>query len=565
MKASLTIFRHASLIASILVLNFGLLYAQGTNTIINKELDHWIDRFEIKNGELFSDLHTSFKGYQREYLVKSLKKINLDDGKWSAQDRFNWEYFMIDNWEWSDTNLHVSKKPILKHFYKTKPDTYSQDREYLDLHASPVMYLSYGRETADPDVAPFINTRGIEVRGMIGRKVGFYTYMADNQAIFPQYTREYIRRRRVVPSEAFWKDFKTDGVDFFHARGYISFDATEFINLQFGHDRFFIGNGHRSLILSDFSSPFLFLKANTQLWRFSYTNLFTELVAEKNTTPTGSRLGPYPRKYMVFHHLSLNLTKNLNVGIFETIVFGDSTQRFEPDYLNPIIFYRSIEQYGGSTGNAILGLDIKWNLLNRFSLYGQFGLDEFVLSNMLARNGWWANKFVVQGGLKYIDAFGAKNLDLQGEINVVRPYYYTHEDNFKSYTHYLQPLAHPLGANFREAIGIIRYQPIGRVNFTGRAILAQYGLDSAGSNWGSDVLRSYRQRERNFGNVIGQGVATTMLYGDATLSYQWKHNIFLDLRVIYRRVNSELPEFERNTTFTSLAFRWNIPARLLEF
>ena len=53
-------------------------------------------------------------------------------------------------------------------------------------------------------------------------------------------------------------------------------------------------------------------------------------------------------------------------------------------------------------------------------------------------------------GGKYFDAFTVKNLDLQGEMNMVRPYTYTHYDSTANYTHYNQPLAHPLGAGFAE-------------------------------------------------------------------------------------------------------------------
>ena len=98
-------------------------------------------------------------------------------------------------------------------------------------------------------------------------------------------------------------------------------------------------------------------------------------------------------------------------------------------------------------------------MAKRFQLYGQLLLDEFFLKEVRAGNGWWANKFGVQMGGKYIDVFSVKNLDLQGEMNLVRPFTYSHSDSVSNYTHYNQPLAHPLGANFMEAIGSYRYQP----------------------------------------------------------------------------------------------------------
>jgi hypothetical protein len=98
-------------------------------------------------------------------------------------------------------------------------------------------------------------------------------------------------------------------------------------------------------------------------------------------------------------------------------------------------------------------MDAKWNFLKRFQLYGQLMLDEFVFSELVTNNqGWWANKYGIQAGLKYIDAFGIDHLDLQAEYNQVRPYTYTHRDSSAYYAHYDTPLAHPLGANFKELI-----------------------------------------------------------------------------------------------------------------
>ena len=76
-------------------------------------------------------------------------------------------------------------------------------------------------------------------------------------------------------------------------------------------------------------------------------------------------------------------------------------------------------------------------------------LDEFTAKEMFANNGYWANKYGIQLGGKYFDAFGVRNLDLQAELNMVRPYTYSHYDSTSNYTHYNQPLAHPLGADFR--------------------------------------------------------------------------------------------------------------------
>src|SRR5690606_978165 len=262
--------------------------------------------------------------------------------------------------------------------------------------------------------------------------VGFYTFLSDNQARLPSYVQDYQSQYWVVPHEGFWKSFKNGGVDFLSARGHISFEATKHINLQLGYDRFFIGNGFRSLIMSDFAPSSMFFKGAVKVWKLNYLFSINQMEAYAPGSPNGSsaRDEGYPDKFVAFHHLSVNIGKKLNLGVFETVIFSpDDTLNiggFRWNYLNPIIFFRAIEQQNGSSDNVILGFDFKWNLLKGISLYGQFVLDEFVLKNIRDGNGWWANKFGIQAGAKYVDAFGIDNLDLQGEVNVMRPYTYSH-------------------------------------------------------------------------------------------------------------------------------------------
>jgi hypothetical protein len=272
---------------------------------------------------------------------------------------------------------------------------------------------------------------------------------------------------------------------------------------------------------------------------------------------------------MAFHHASINIGKKFNLGVFESVVFSpkDSTNNntFDPSYLNPVIFYRAIEQQYGSSDNALLGMDFKWNAFKRVSLYGQLVLDEFVLDEIMAGNGWWANKYAIQGGIKYIDALGVSNLDLQAEANVVRPYTYSHTTQFGSYSNYRQTLAHPLGANFNELIGIVRYQPIPRLNLIAKAIYVDIGRDDQGENWGSDILKPSQTRVQEYNNTIGQGYSNTILMLSMTASYMLKHNLFLDVNQVVRQSKCDLAFYNNNTSITSLALRWNIAPRLYDF
>ena len=274
------------------------------------------------------------------------------------------------------------------------------------------------------------------------------------------------------------------------------------------------------------------------------------------------------RKYLTAHFLSVDITPNLNIGLFEAVVRGKTDSldpRFEWYYLNPVIFYRATEYALGSPDNVLVGLTWRYNFLQRFSFYGQVMLDEFKWDELINRTGWWANKLGVQGGLKYVDVLGIDNLDLQVEHNVVRPYSYTHYTLHGSYSHYRQPLAHPLGANFRENIAIVRYQPLNRLYIEALFMLARYGDDANGTNWGKNILLDNGSIMQQYDNVIGQGVDTRLGYARMQASWMARPNIFFDLVLLHRqRSNELLPDTER-TTYIGAAFRMNFEGRRFEF
>lgn len=551
------------------------LAAQSTFVPLNEGYYHLVDRYEVKAGRIYPQIFTGVKPYKRADIVVFFDSLNQQGLLTSRSDQFNLEYIQNDNWEWSRPETNDSRKPILKYFYKKKSDFLFVDEDPdFDLHVNPVLYVGAGKDSQSDDLL-YVNARGVELRGMLDRKLGFYMFIAENQVRLPTYVSGTVARKPafgyypVIPHEGYWKSFKDNqGYDFFQARGYISFEATRHLNIQFGHDRFFIGNGQRSLILSDNAPPALFLKGNMKVWRLNYMFLINRMFGDVNNAAVAStKRGKYPDKYVAFHQLSVNIGKKLNVGLFESVVFiSTDSSTFELSYLNPVIFYRAIEHQAGSLDNVIVGADFKWNVFKGVSVYGQFVLDEFLLDNLRDRNGWWANKWAMQAGVKYYDAFNVSNLDLQAEFNVVRPFTYSHNTQYGSYSNYLQPIAHPLGANFKEVIGVLRYQPLPRLNLTGKLFLIRIGRDEeANVSWGGDIIKSYDLRAQDFNNTIGQGVRNTITMANFTATWQFRHNVFIDATATIRNSESPVETFNNNSVITSLALRWNIAQRLYEF
>jgi len=264
------------------------------------------------------------------------------------------------------------------------------------------------------------------------------------------------------------------------------------------------------------------------------------------------------------HHLSMDVTNWLNIGIFEAVVFGRKNH-FDFTYLNPVIFLRLAEQQNGSADNAFVGLDFKANVAKRFQFYGQMLLDELKVKEMRSGKGWWANKFAVQLGGKYINALGVKNLDLQGEVNLVRPFTYSHFDSVSNYSHFNQPMAHPLGANFVEAIGIARYQPHPKWTTSARVIVWTQGTDNDSSNVGTDIFMVNQTRSDDYGYKLPAGPRSTGINAQLLVSYEVKENVFLEATALIRNLNPAFGESNRKTAVVSAGIRMNMFRREYDY
>lgn len=348
------------------------------------------------------------------------------------------------------------------------------------------------------------------------------------------HVQQYMDKHNVDPGQG---SFANHGYfnTFFDPSGYLAYSPSEHFTVQAGYDKLFMGNGYRSLFLSDNANQYAFLKLDTRFWRLRYVNIWANF---KDIRP-----GAFRNKLGTFHYLSLNIAKRFNIGVFESIIWqgADSTgvRGFELNYMNPIIFYRPVEFSLNSPDNVVLGLDFRYRIGKNNHLYGQLILDELVLGeafkSLTARGdttvqtGFWGNKQAFQVGIKGWNLFWLKNLYYQFEFNWVRPFTYTHVTIEQNYGHYNQPLAHPKGANFLESVNVLRYRKNNWL-FEGKFIYANYGLDTNNVSYGGDIYRSYLQRDREYGHGMAQGLNTNLYLWQFRVEYVL--NAFWDFRIL---------------------------------
>lgn len=530
---------------------------------------HIFDRFDILTSAE-NPIHPELKETSRRDAAEFALAGFLDTNQLSRLDYADLRYLLDDNNEYLPTDLRrESRRPLLKTFYRTPANLFEVNTPDFTLRANPMLNFAFGQQQDDAGVL-FQNQRGLEVRGTVDGRVFFYTNLVETQARYPNYVNDWEAEYTGIPGAAAYKNYTLrfanlrNAYDFNVATAHLGLSLSRHVGLELGHGRHFIGNGYRSLFLSDVGAPTFYLKLNTRVWRFQYQNLFFELAqAGPNSFINSGRI---PRKYAAVHYLSYKITPRLSVGLFEATVFNRSDQ-FELQYLNPVILYRSVEGLIGSPDNAIVGFDGRWNLWRRVQVYGQLLLDEFLLRELVfpEKKGWWGNKYAVQTGLKYVNAFGLDHLDLQAEVNLARPYTWSHYDSLNSFTHYNQPLAHPLWANFVEIVGIARYQPSPRWFLTARLVQARVGDNSTSENWGTYPNLPYTTRVQDYGNRIGQGAGARLSLFGLDASWMWRHNLFVDIRLLLRKKASDDPVRNLSTRTASLGLRMNIWPQNFDF
>ncbi|HHH50562.1 MAG TPA: hypothetical protein ENK52_06255, partial [Saprospiraceae bacterium] len=294
-----------AIIFFLLTINALNLLAQGVGVPLGGDTYHIMDRLSIKSG-IEPSFHSALKYYTRGDVTKFAIQLDTSFTKLTKGDRADLQYIFDDNNEWlsnyenpttltgqqqfiykkvyidstktfftmeevpltasiQSTRYRRTKKPILKYFYKTPANLFELNHPSFQLKLNPIFNLKAGKQGNDAQVT-FYNLRGVEIRGAIDDRVYFYSSILETQARFPDYVTERIKRDRAIPGNGFFKPYKVsfadlkDGYDFLNAQGYFGFNVTKHIGLQLGHGRNFIGNGYRSLLLSDYANNYFYLK-----------------------------------------------------------------------------------------------------------------------------------------------------------------------------------------------------------------------------------------------------------------------------------------------------------------
>lgn len=372
-------------------------------------------------------------------------------------------------------------------------------------------------------------------------KLTLYADYAAAKGSFSPFLIQRTDSLNIIPGNGYRYN-NTPGKFFYENwNAYLSYSPNHFLNIQLGKGKNFWGYGYRSLFLSDNATNYPYAKFSASFWRMKYVSMVAQM---KDIRFSGGDPSKYFTKYGTFHLLSWNVNKRLNINVFESVIWQakDTLQNRQLDihYLNPVIFFRPVEFALGSSDNSIIGFGAKFNINNDIHIYAQGLLDEFLLAQIRADSGWWANKYGLQIGLMAMEPFKIKGLSIQTEYNAVRPFTYSHGSVYQNYGHFNQPLAHPSGANFRDWVTIVQYR-YKWFTLSNKLVIGNYGTDIGADSYGGNIYQSYRDRVKDYHNFIGQGINNELFMNQAGLEVLLarQNNFRIELGYVYRKLKNE--------------------------
>ncbi len=431
----------------------------------------------------------------------------------------------------------------------------------------PLFNFQGSVDHSDSNKKFYQNTRGILVQGNVGSKFAFSSSFWENQADYPTYLNQFIAENYVVPGNGRPKLFGTNGYDFSMSEAYLSYSPSSHFNFQGGYGKNFIGDGYRSLFLSDNSFAYPYIRITTTFWHIQYTNLYTEFLDPfADPSILQNNEGLFQRKAGSFQYLSWNATPKMEWGLFQGMIWGAGNQynqmTLNANYFNPLLFANTVKYGFNNAPNMVVGAALKYKFSNHFMAYGQLLLNDVPKQLKLV---YFDNQTAHQTGVKYYNSIGKVHFIFQLEYNEVRPYTYASKDSLDNYSNYNQSLADPMGANYRELVGILHLK-YDHFSLSFQLNYAQIGLDSNNHNFGSNIFEPLPATSPN--HLVLAGEVSTMIFMDAHISYLLNPRTNMNFTIgVSRRTYNSINYLDNQPAMTLIyvGFRTSIENMYVDF
>ena len=172
--------------------------------------------------------------------------------KLTKVDQANLQSLLRNNAEWV-TRLNNNKRG----FYRNPANMIEVNKEKFFLAVNPMLQAEYSKEI-DYNEQVYHYAAGIGIRSMIGAKVGLYASAVRHTERVPSFVLDRVNEYNSLPGAGKVDRFGANGFNYWDVRGGFTFKALKYFDFTVAYDRNFIGNGYRSLFLSDFAKNYVY-------------------------------------------------------------------------------------------------------------------------------------------------------------------------------------------------------------------------------------------------------------------------------------------------------------------
>jgi len=516
--------------------------------------------------KVIDDYSSSMGPISRRETGNLLKDITAKKNKLSKTDKLLLDYYTTE-FEYDmfgtlkKSSDFFSKKGVGELFNNKKQKyLYSNTDSNVTFFWDGIASIRYMGLDGDSSGKPHVllGEIGTRIRGTLFKSVGYYLRLSNGVRLGG--TSEDAQKTAFIdPKLSSIRKYISEGNKTFDSyEGYLRYaPSTDWLGLTVGREALSFGPGFiDKLFLSNKNSaPFDFLKLDLHYKKVRYSFFHSSIVGNDSA---GRQL---ESKYLVFHRLELGpfFNNSLRLAFNEMVVYSNVPMNFA--FINPISFLTSADMNtelpGKNSNNTLLGFDIQVFPVKNLAIQGSLLIDDLnfeTLGNDSAKGN--DNKFALQGGINWQNAFTLPNLGLTYEFTRINPFVYAHREINNSYANWNLPIGHSLNPNSDEHAFKLSY------NFGSRLRMAvTYKMQRSGENYtdslgnfvnvGSSILNGSEDFARK--NEFLSGVRINRNIIIAELEFEPIKQYYFTIR--YQRRNFEY--VDRNITYGENIFWGN--------
>lgn len=271
-------------------------------------------------------------------------------------------------------------KWMKKHFLEDDFLHFTSDEFSITINPIFDFQRTYDRDIKHDEKIYFLNTRGYDVFGRLGKRIYFKSEFYENQARYPRYEDSVINVMGGIPGQGFAKSFKghsgdRSGKDWGIIFGALSVNVNKNLTVTLGNGKNFVGSGYRSVILSDVSFSYPYLRTDLSFGNFYYYVLWGYMQSDSWLYFTR---GDSHYKYSSYHVAGWKPNPKLEVSIIEGVMWKntdkDGLYKYSPnmEMFNPVMLMPLMIHGFNDDSRVQIGYDINYSPIPNLKFYHQY-------------------------------------------------------------------------------------------------------------------------------------------------------------------------------------------------